>query len=235
MPQIPLPQIPLPLSLAPSYKSDGFVRGEANTDALEWLSIWPDWPLPQRGLNIFGPPGSGKTHLSYLFQERSAAARFNSLTDMNAIHNDHPSHVILDDFDKDGAYIHEAVFHLFNYLAENSGSVLILSKQPVARFLSSLPDLTSRLRAIAAQEIHLPDDKLLHAVMSEMFSDRQCLVAENIIDYIIQRMDRQFSSAQQLVQKIDLATLASSKPVSLGLVKSVLEANGQNDVKITPE
>ena len=48
-------QIPLTLPLPPSYDETSFVLGPANQPACDWLAKWPDWPLPYKALNIFGP------------------------------------------------------------------------------------------------------------------------------------------------------------------------------------
>ncbi len=77
-----------------------------------------------------------------------------------------------------------------------------------------LADLRSRLRAITCQEITAPDDVLLVQVLQKMFADRQCNVPDTVIRYMVTHMERNFTTAFQLVGKIDTAALAAKKPVS---------------------
>ena len=215
-------QIPLSLQLHPSYKPDEFIIGGANQDAVAWLSTWPDWPMPYRALNIFGSSGSGKTHLSYLFEARSNAYRLSELTDIKSVVELPCQHFILDDFMPGEQFPAEAIFHFFNHLASINGTALLLSQNSVARMEPSLPDLRSRLRAITCQEITAPDDGLLAQVLQKMFADRQCNVPDTVIRYIVTHMERNFTTAYRLVGEIDTAALAAKKPVSLAIAKSVM-------------
>ena len=215
-------QIPLSLSLSPSYKPDEFILGGANQDAVAWLSAWPDWPMPYRVLNIFGVSGSGKTHLSHVFEARSNACRLAELQDIKSLVESPYQHFILDDFTLGEQFSQEALFHFFNHLASINGTALLLSQISAARMEPQLADLRSRLRAIACQEITAPDDSLLAQVLQKMFADRQCNVPDTVIRYMVTHMERNFTTAFQLVGKIDTAALAAKKPVSLAIAKSIM-------------
>lgn len=215
-------QIPLSLSVSPSYKPDEFILGGANNDAAAWLSAWPDWPLPYRALNIFGVSGSGKTHLSYVFEARSDACRLSELQDVKLVVERPCQHFILDDFVLGERFSAEAIFHFFNHLASINGTALLLSQISVAQMEVPLADLRSRLRAIACQEITAPDDSLLRQVLQKMFADRQCNVPDTVIRYMLTHMERNFTTAYQLVSAIDTAALAAKKPVSLAIAKSII-------------
>ena len=217
-------QLPLTLPLPSAYDKDSFMIGGANKQALGWLERWPDWPLPFKGLNLYGPSGSGKTHLSYLWAGRGEALVLNSLSHFDQVQFLQKQHVVLDDFGVSGCYDDTAVFHLLNYISSVSGTLLILSPYPVAQHESSLSDLTSRLRSVAAQEIVLPDDELLKAVLAKHFIDRQCAVSEQVLNYIIGRMERSFSAAQQLSAEMDSLALSRKVPVSLTIARQVLDS-----------
>ena len=217
-------QLPLTLPLPSAYDKDSFVTGSANKQALGWLERWPDWPLPLKGLNLYGPSGSGKTHLSYLWAGRGDAVALNSLFQFDQEQFLQKQHVVLDDFGVSGCYDDTAVFHLLNYISSVSGTLLILSPYPVAQHESSLSDLTSRLRSLAAQEINLPDDGLLKSVLLKQFTDRQCAVSEQVLNYIVKRMERSFSAAQQLSAEMDALALSRKVPVSLTIARQVLDS-----------
>ena len=216
-------QIPLTLPLPPSYDENSFIIGPANQGACDWLKKWPDWPLPFRALNIFGPSGSGKTHLSCLWRGRHEAVFFDALNDFDSDRLSGRCHVLLDNFEPAGRYDDTALFHLFNHIQSVSGTILILSQQPVAHYHSSLPDLASRLRSVAAQEIYLPDDVLLKDVLAKHFADRQCAVTNQVLDYAVNRMERSFAAAQQIAADIDQLALARKTPVGMATARQVLD------------
>ena len=216
-------QIPLTLPLPPSYDETSFVVGPANQQACDWLARWPDWPLPFRAVNIFGPSGSGKTHLSCLWHGRHEAVLLRELFRFDGDQFAGSRHMLLDDFDQPDRYDDTALFHLFNHITSVSGTLLILSQHPVAHYQSELSDLRSRLRSVATQEIHLPDDALLRDVLAKHFADRQCAVTAQILDYIVNRMERSFAAAQQTAADIDQLALARKTPVSLSIARQVLD------------
>ena len=218
-------QIPLTLTLPPSYDEASFVLGPANQPARDWLIKWPDWPLPYRAVNIFGPSGSGKTHLSCLWQGRHEAVLLTGLNIFDAEIFADKCHVLLDDFGQPDRYDDTALFHLFNHISSRSGTLLILSQQPVAHYQSSLSDVSSRLRSVAAQEIYLPDDELLRDVLAKHFADRQCAVTAQLLDYIVGRMERSFAAAQKTAADIDELALARKTPVNLSIIRQVLDSH----------
>lgn len=217
-------QFPLTLPLPPVYDKDSFVVGGANENALKWLEKWPDWPLPNRILNIYGPSGSGKTHLSYLWAGLANAVTLNNLSHFDQDQLLQKQHVLLEDFGVSGQYDDTALFHLLNHISSVSGTLLILSKEPVAQYKSSISDLKSRLRSAAAQEIELPDDGLLKAVLAKHFTDRQCAVTDQVLNYIVNRMERSFSAAQQLTAEMDALALSRKAPLSLTIARHVIES-----------
>ncbi len=67
----------------------------------------------------------------------------------------------------------------------------------------SLPDLSSRLRALPVVEILPPDDALLRSVLVKLFLDRQITPEEATISFMLTRMPRSLEAARTLVAEID--------------------------------
>jgi len=64
-------QLPLDLGHLPALGRADFLIAPCNEAAAAWLDRWPDWPAS--ALALFGPAGSGKTHLAHLWRARSNA------------------------------------------------------------------------------------------------------------------------------------------------------------------
>ena len=64
-------QIPLPLHTAPRLGRADFIVGPGNRAAVTFVDAWPDWPASAAAL--FGPSGSGKSHLAGVWAMRAGA------------------------------------------------------------------------------------------------------------------------------------------------------------------
>lgn len=219
-------QLPLDLGHRTAMGRDDFLIAPSNQDAVAWIDLWPEWPAP--ALILYGPVASGKSHLCAVWRERAKADVVNahdlndtSVRDIAA----RGTPIVLDDADALIGTVEgeKGLFHLYNIFKEEKRSLLItLCDAPVRRAFA-LPDLASRLRAAPAVAIREPDDQLLAAVLVKLFSDRQLRVGEDVISYILPRMDRSFEAARELVDLIDARTLAEKKPVSIPYVKTLLQ------------
>lgn len=223
-------QLALDLALRPALGRDDFIVGAANADAVAWIDAWPEWPAGAVGLNVFGPPGAGKTHLGAVWAARSGAidVHASSLT-VDGVPDvlGAARYVLLDGVgdERDG----EALLHLHNMVAERRGALLLLSRQPAARLALDPADLRSRLAALPAIGIRSPDDGLLAAVLVKLFRDRQLEVAEAVISYLVTRMDRSFEGARSIVGRIDRLALERRRPVTVALAREALDARESGD------
>lgn len=121
----------------------------------------------------------------------------------------------------------DTLLHLYNLIGERDGHILFTALEAPARMGFRLPDLLSRLRAMPAISIAEPDDMVLGAVMRKMFADRQLPVGEEIISFLLARMERSFSAARSIAAEIDRLALAERRQVTVPLAKLALaEAEG---------
>ena len=219
-------QLPLDLQIRRTDEHGDFIISECNYIAAQWIDRWPDWVGQFCALNIAGPKASGKSHLAAVWQAKSGAVLLGDLDDDleglgDALHFViHLERVSLAE---------KGLFHLFNHTRDIGGSLLIISTQPVARMAWQLPDLASRIRAVNLAMINGPDDRLLHALLHKKFAERQLHAPENVIRYLVARMERSFSAAHDVVVRMDSLSLANRSHITLSLARSVMEP-GQVDL-----
>lgn len=213
-------QLPLDLGHLPALGRADFLIAPCNEAAAAWLDRWPDWPAS--ALALFGPAGSGKSHLAQLWRLRASAVAIDA--------QDLASEQVADLLRTARAAVvdeaecaeEEALLHLYNLVAERGGHLLIISRQPPARWGINLADLRSRLLASPAVAVAAPDDALIGAVLIKLFADRQLAVSEEVIAYLVVHLERSFAAAQHAVAALDAAALARGRAVTVKLARQVL-------------
>lgn len=219
-------QYPLPLPHDEAMEAADFMVTSSNREAVAWIEQWPDWSA--HCSVIFGPSGCGKTHLANVWQTRSSATPL-SLADLSAQNADNTTNtVLIDDADKIvgmPAY-EEALFHLYNRLKENKGSLLLTSVHAPAQWGIGLADLRSRLSSVPAIAIAAPDDELLSALMIKQFRDRQIDLSTDVVDYLLPRVERSPAAIRALVTALDQTSLAEGRKITVALARKILEDQG---------
>lgn len=215
-------QLALDLRHRAAMAREDFLVSPSNADAVAWIDRWPDWPGP--ALVLVGPPGSGKTHLAQVWRQHAGAVAF----DVDVPATDQTAHPVFVD-DADIPDNDEALFHLYNAAAAAGTSVLFATRTPPAQWGNRLPDLKSRLAAAPNIQIQPPDSPLIAAVMVKMFADEQIDVGADVLEYLVNRMERSFDAARSLVGKLNNASLATRRGITIPLAREVLEAENAED------
>lgn len=216
-------QVPLPLEFRPARGRADFLVAPCNRAAVAWLDRWPDWP--HHGLALYGPAGSGKSHLAHVFGARTGA-RFLSAAELGgadpAALAGQGRAVVIDSLDEGGPFDEATLLHLFNLVGETGGFLLLVARAAPARLPIALADLRSRLAALPAVAVGAPDDVLLGRLLLKHFQDRGLRVAEEVVRYLVQRMERSFEAALALAERLDELALAESRAVTVPLAKRAL-------------
>ena len=218
-------QIPFDFDHRPALGGEDFLVAPSNAQAVAWVERWPHWPAV--ALAIVGPRGAGKTHLAHVFQALSNAPviSISDLRDNDAdrVLEGHPALVLEDVEAFVRAGLEEKLFHLYNLARESDVKLLLTAETPPSRWAIGLKDLSSRLNTSQVAEISSPDDALLTALVVKQFADRQLGVDQDVLTYMLARMDRSFAGVSDLVRAVDEAALAQKRAITIPLVRKVLE------------
>ena len=194
---------------------EDFFASPANALGLAMIDLWRLWPGSM--LLLVGPKGAGKTHLAQIWSAEAGARVLSAASlaaaDLGLLAS---SALAIEDAGQiAGTTASEtALFHLHNLMQERQLPLLLTARQPPRDWGLTLPDLDSRMKAVALVRIGAPDDALLSAVLAKLFSDRQVAAPPNLIPYLTSRMERSIDAARQLVAELDRRALARGGPIS---------------------
>ena len=204
-----------------------FLVSDSNAAAVAWIDRWPDWP--SRALALHGPAGCGKTHLLHLWCAQTAGVVVHGETlreeVVAGLVSERRHRIAIDDADR---ACERALLHLYNFCMETRGGLLMAARRPPASWTVGLPDLDSRLRALLAIGIGLPDDALLGAVLVKHFADRQLRVAPEVIAYLLRHMERSFAAAAEMAARLDVASLCDHRAITVPLARQLVSELGSH-------
>ena len=204
-----------------AYLRDDFYVSSSNKEAYDFIVSWPKWI--RRTANIFGPPGSGKTHLSSIFKKKTSTLKIesNSLNDKIFFKFKTKEALIIENLNE--KISEKLLYSLWNVALQDNKYLLITSSKPINGYKFKLPDLKSRISSCLTIGINLPSDDLISVILAKNFSDKQIKVEKKHIDYIVKRIDRSYEKISQFILILDKYSLKKGTPFSLKLIKEVLK------------
>ena len=179
-----------------------------------WLARPGTWPNGR--LALWGQEGVGKTHLLHGWAARTGAR----VLDGSGLVGAWPAGALaVDDADLAGD---AALLHVLNAAAEAGQPVLLAARTPPGRWRTMLPDLRSRLRAIAAVELPPGDDEFLRTLLMRLLLDRQLSVADGVQDWLLARLPRTPGAMREAAARLDRAALAAGRPITRSLAAQAM-------------
>mgnify|MGYP001484821457 FL=1 len=215
-----LNQLLLDFNFKKSFNDHDYYVSESNYFAFNLIDKWPKWE--KKILNINGEKFSGKTHLANIFKLKSSALFLNEIEINNDIFKKIKLYesVIIDEFSN--RIDENLIYSIFNLVDQDSKYLLINSENPLSQINFKLPDLVSRSKNSLEAKINPPDDELIFALILKNFSDRQIKLEKQIIDFIVNRIERSYSKISEFIYKVDELSLKKKKPINLKTIKEIL-------------
>ena len=202
------------------YEQDFFVSSN-NFSAYKLVEEWPTWP--GKWLNIFGDPGSGKTHLAKILEKKINKIKLidekdlndNLVQDLNNV-----DCLIIDSFKN--VTDEKLLYSILNQSKQLDNYILINSLSPLKKIKFNLKDLKSRMNSFVYIGIELPTDDLLNVIITKTLSDKQISINPKISNFIINNVERSYEKMFKFLKDVDELSLSTGKSINIHLIKKVL-------------
>jgi len=220
-------QYHLPLPRREALGLEDFLPAPGNEDAVAWLIKREPSQWASHVLVLWGPEGSGKTHLLTIWASRQKAVLINVgdplITAIVSGRSPAPAFA-LDDADRAaGNAAHEEwLQHFYNATKAAQIPVLVTARTPPVQWGLGLRDIETRLKSCPSVGLKEPDDDLMRGLLLKLFADRQLLVETGVVEYLAQRVDRTGAALRQLVEMLDDAALETGRKISIPFVQKLV-------------
>jgi DnaA family protein len=205
----------------------------SNQLALAFLQSF-DYTPQQWFVYLWGKPDCGCTHLLNALclqaQQQNKSAIYLPMTEIigmqPAILEDLENHdlICLDDIELIAGKKEweTALFHLYNRLHQAQCRLVVAADRAPRELAITLPDLHSRLTSGVTFQLHtLTDDEKL-AALQLRGQARGLTISDEVGYFLLRRTSRSLGDLFQLLDKLDHASLAAQRRLTIPFVKTVL-------------
>jgi DnaA family protein len=218
-----LTQLLLDIQPHPIPSIDNFIVGD-NPELLARLCQLTEAACLD-ALYLWGPPGSGKSHLLTAVANRSQQERPCWLLQQAAARAFAPlpgGLLIVDDVDQldDAAQI--ALFRIFN-TARQQGLALLLAGSAPPLQLALREDLRTRIGQTLIYELKTLNDEQKVAALRQHAWARGLHIDDNLLRYLLAHGRRDLPSLLAILDHLDRSTLEQQRPATLPLLKAALQ------------
>jgi DnaA family protein len=205
----------------------------SNQELVSHLKRLNNAPL-DRFLYLWGPIGSGRTHLLSACCQRFQASDFRvaylPLADFAALdphildNLESYSLLCIDDINlivQQQAW-EEAVFHCYNKLSSSNTILMVTANLPPQSINFILPDLKSRLSSCMIFQVHaLTDEQKLIALKCRA-QNRGLVLSESVVQFLLNHYRRSTSDLFSFLERLDHAALEKRQKITIPLVKKII-------------
>jgi DnaA family protein len=226
-------QLPLSVRLRDTARLANFVTGR-NREVFELVAGAPG--AAPRVLWIWGRPGTGKTHLLQAacaaVAERGGSASYIDLATaagpgwLEGCEN--LDLVCLDALDAvaGDAGWNEGIFRLHTLMQDAATRLYVTTTSPPAGVEFRLPDLRSRLLAASVHQLLELDEAGQAEALRRRAEQRGLELSPEGATYLVHRLPRDMHSLCAILDRLDEASLAAQRKLTVPFLREALEAQG---------
>ena len=201
-----------------NFFEENLIRDTSNRNVLNFLDKFPNWET--KLINIVGEKKSGKSFILQLFRKKN---QFNYISNKEDFEKKYDEFFLLDKLILDGFQISEdKFFSLINHFILHKKYLIISSREPLTMLEIKLLDLKSRLKEFLLIEIQNPSDDLIYSLILKYFSDNQIVIKKDLVEYIVKKIDRSYSSIEKFLLKLNDQSIIKKKKIDYKLINEVL-------------
>lgn len=117
----------------------------------------------------------------------------------------------------------QALVWLYNELRDKGNSMIIAGNESPKSLPVMIEDLRSRLNWGQVYQVQSPSDEIKITILKQQAEARSFEIPDDVISYIMQRVERDMHSLMLIFNKIDERSLAEKRKITIPFVKSILE------------
>jgi chromosomal replication initiator protein len=247
-------QLVFDFPVTPRFGFDNFVVCGGNEIAYRFARMLAE-DNTRNLLYVYGPPGSGKTHLlaalGYSLRSgRSDAAHdvtkqvpYISFRDIDQLYAGeylaeqasrlgerfrHAPALLIDDLHliPDNVNLRVELWQVFNDFFDSGRKIAITGACPPRELPTLDGHLVSRLLWGLVAEMDVSDDDSRRLIMKKLAEDRQIKLSADVIDYLLRQTRRDIPSLAEFLESMSRHALSTGRKISLRLAREVLERKG---------
>lgn len=215
-------QLLLELAPPPPPTLENFFAGR-NGAALEALRSVLEGA--ERFVFLWGPGGSGKTHLLRGFAAAAGAAAYIPAATLDWSGTEELRAAAVDDVARLDPAAQVVAFDLCNRLRAAGGALVASGDAPPAG-LDLRADLRSRLASGIVIQLHPLSDEEKACALRRHAADRGITLGEEPIRYLLTHCDRDMGTQIAVLEALDRYSLERKRPITLPLVREALRLLG---------
>ena len=225
------PQLPLALRYPPDQRFETWLGAPAALAQMQALAVGES----SDAMYLQGGNGSGKTHLLLAAcaaaEAAGRSANYLSLARVRGHARDalqgieQAGLVALDDLDALAGDRDDeiALFDLHNRVRDAGAALVYAARNVPGALPLVLPDLRSRLAQCTLVTLHALDDEGRADVLRQRAASRGLLFDEAALDWLLKRCSRDLSDLSALFERLDRASLAAQRRLTVPFLRQVLE------------
>ncbi len=219
-------QLLLDVLMSPEPSFDNYVAG-ANHEALAAIRTLQ----PGNAVYVWGPQGSGKTHLLRACQAAWSAPSHalgpaSPVADFDAVES---GLAVIDDVQNLDESRQAALFALYNRwrsrqaadLRSGQGMALLVGGDRAPAMLGLREDLRTRLAWGLVCRLELLSDADKRAALLQHARQRQLMLSPDIVDHLLLHHTRDLRQLVPLIDALDHYSLETRRPVTLPLLRAL--------------